>query len=292
VELKDEAPFIGFIALAEPSFEAHFTPCVEIGWRLAKAYWGRGLAPEGARVVLDYAFDRLGLEEVVSFTAATNTPSRWVMEKLGMSRDPAEDFDHPRIAPGHPLCRHVLYRIRLRPWEAEKPCQCRRALPGDGAGLAEVQVRSWRAAYRGRVADAYLQGLSVEQKAGGWEKVLQSDASFTLLAQEKAGQKIVGFITLGPCRDGDAPRDGLLELRALYIDPDHWRRGLGRQLTRLAMEECRQRKARRLVLWVLESNQEAQTFYQALGFRRDGGVKVDDRIEACPPVEWRYSRDL
>ena len=112
VELKAEAAFIGFIALAEPSFEAHFTPCVEIGWRLANEYWGRGLAPEGARAVLDLAFDRLGLEEVVSFTSATNAPSRRVMEKLGMSRDPADDFDHPRIPPDHLLCRHVLYRIR------------------------------------------------------------------------------------------------------------------------------------------------------------------------------------
>ena len=112
VELKAESAFIGFIALAEPSFEAHFTPCVEIGWRLAKEHWGQGLATEGARAVLDFAFDRLGLDEVVSFTAATNAPSRRVMEKLGMSRDPAEDFDHPRIPPGHPLCRHVLYRLR------------------------------------------------------------------------------------------------------------------------------------------------------------------------------------
>jgi RimJ/RimL family protein N-acetyltransferase len=112
VELKAEAAFIGFIALAEPSFEAHFTPCVEIGWRLAKAYWGRELAPEGARAVLAFAFDRLRLEEVVSFTAAANAPSRRVMEKLGMSRDPADDFDHPRIPLDHLLCRHVLYRAR------------------------------------------------------------------------------------------------------------------------------------------------------------------------------------
>lgn len=113
-ELKEEAAFIGFIALAEPTFQAHFTPCVEIGWRLAEAYWGRGLAPEGARAVLDFAFGRLGLEEVVSFTAAGNAPSRRVMEKLGMARDPADDFDHPRIPLDHPLCRHVLYRIRSR----------------------------------------------------------------------------------------------------------------------------------------------------------------------------------
>lgn len=109
-ELKAEGAFIGFIALAEPTFEAHFTPCVEIGWRLASPYWGRGLAPEGARAALDFAFGHLGLEEVVSFTSAINTPSRRVMEKLGMSHDPADDFDHPKLSPDDPLCRHVLYR--------------------------------------------------------------------------------------------------------------------------------------------------------------------------------------
>jgi ribosomal protein S18 acetylase RimI-like enzyme len=119
-------------------------------------------------------------------------------------------------------------------------------------------VHSWQAAYRGRIADTYLQGLSVEQQVRDWEKVFQADASFTLLAQEKDDQTIVGFITLGSYRDGDAPQDGLLELRALYIDPDHWRMGLGKKLTRLAMEECRQRKVGRLVLWVLESNSEAR----------------------------------
>ena len=155
-----------------------------------------------------------------------------------------------------------------------------------------VQVRSWQAAYRGRIAEAFLEGLSLEQKVRDWEKVLQSEDCFTLLAQEQDGQVIVGFVTLGPCRDGDAPLEGLLELRALYIDSGHWRMGLGRKLARLAMEECRRRKVGRLVLWVLESNMEAQLFYRGLGFQRDGEVKVDDRIEGCPLVERRYSRSL
>jgi ribosomal protein S18 acetylase RimI-like enzyme len=170
--------------------------------------------------------------------------------------------------------------------------QFRRALPCDGPGLAKVQVRSWQAAYRGRIADTYLQGLSVAQKVRDWEKVFQADASFTLVAQEKDDQTIVGFITLGSYRDGAGPQDGFLELRALYIDPDHRRKGLGRKLTRLVVEECRRRKVGRLVLWVLESNSEAQRFYQELGFQRDGEVKVDDRIKDCPLVEWRYSRSV
>jgi RimJ/RimL family protein N-acetyltransferase len=111
VEVSGGAPFIGFIGLAEPSFTAPFTPCVEIGWRLAHATWGLGYATEGARTVLACAFERLGLAELVSMTTPGNARSRRVMEKLGMQRDPAEDFDHPNLPPRSPLRRHVLYRI-------------------------------------------------------------------------------------------------------------------------------------------------------------------------------------
>jgi RimJ/RimL family protein N-acetyltransferase len=109
-ELKEAGAFIGFIGLAVPYFESHFTPCVETGWRLAAEYWGRGLATEGALAALRYGFEELGLAEIVSFTTVGNVRSRRVMEKLGMTHDPSDDFDHPRIAEGHPLRRHVLYR--------------------------------------------------------------------------------------------------------------------------------------------------------------------------------------
>jgi RimJ/RimL family protein N-acetyltransferase len=110
-ELRETGAFIGWIGLSAPTFEAHFTPCVEIGWRLAAEYWGRGLATEGARAVLDRATG-----EIVSFTTETNYRSRRVMEKIGLTHDPRDDFDHPRLPVGHPLRRHVLYRsakIRL-----------------------------------------------------------------------------------------------------------------------------------------------------------------------------------
>jgi RimJ/RimL family protein N-acetyltransferase len=109
-ELRESGAFAGYIGLSAPSFEAHFMPCVEIGWRLDAAYWNRGLATEGARAVLRYGFEVLGLREIVSFTTPANLPSRRVMEKLGMRHDPADDFDHPRLPEGHPLRRHVLYR--------------------------------------------------------------------------------------------------------------------------------------------------------------------------------------
>lgn len=111
VELIDSATFVGFTGLSFPSFEAHFTPCVEIGWRLAAAHWGRGYAGEAATLALRAGFVHLRLAQVVSFTSCHNLRSRRVMERLGMSHDPRDDFDHPRIAQGHPLQRHVLYRL-------------------------------------------------------------------------------------------------------------------------------------------------------------------------------------
>jgi RimJ/RimL family protein N-acetyltransferase len=115
-EHRESHVFMGFIGLQTATFEAPFTPAVEIGWRLAPQFWGQGLATEGAREVVRYAFDAAALQSLVSFTAHANVRSRRVMEKLGMRRDPAEDFDHPRLPVGHPLRRHVLYRL-WRPLE-------------------------------------------------------------------------------------------------------------------------------------------------------------------------------
>jgi RimJ/RimL family protein N-acetyltransferase len=110
-ELRSESRFIGLIGLSHPGFHAHFTPCVEIGWRLSRDVWGQGLATEGAQAVLRYAFHRIGLREVVSLTAEINLRSRRVMEKIGMRYNPADDFNHPNMIQGHRLRRHVLYRI-------------------------------------------------------------------------------------------------------------------------------------------------------------------------------------
>ena len=114
VELLDSSSFIGFIGLSVPAFDAHFMPAVEIGWRLAFEHWGKGLASEGARAALGFGFNDVGLEQVVSFTAPANLRSRRVMEKLGMTHDPHDDFDHPNLPEGHPLRRHVLYRMSNR----------------------------------------------------------------------------------------------------------------------------------------------------------------------------------
>jgi ribosomal-protein-alanine N-acetyltransferase len=114
VEVRASGEFIGFTGLAAPGFEAHFTPAVEIGWRLARSAWGNGYATEAARAALLFGFEDAGLTEIVSFTTVENWRSRAVMERLGMSHDPRDDFDHPSLPPGHPQRPHVLYRLGPR----------------------------------------------------------------------------------------------------------------------------------------------------------------------------------
>jgi RimJ/RimL family protein N-acetyltransferase len=110
-ELKSTGAFIGFVGLNVPNFKAAFTPCVEIGWRLAKEHWGNGYATEAANACLDYAFNQAGLTEILSWTYRGNLRSRHVMERIGMQRNPIEDFDHPALPANHSIRPHVLYRI-------------------------------------------------------------------------------------------------------------------------------------------------------------------------------------
>ncbi|HEX6118739.1 MAG TPA: GNAT family N-acetyltransferase [Dongiaceae bacterium] len=116
VELPGIAPFIGYVGLTVPRFEAHFMPAVEVGWRLASAHWGQGYATEGAQAALEFGFTQRGLGEIVSFTVPANVRSLRVMQRLGMTHDPADDFDHPRLPEGDPLRRHVLYRLGRARW--------------------------------------------------------------------------------------------------------------------------------------------------------------------------------
>jgi RimJ/RimL family protein N-acetyltransferase len=112
LERRSDGEFLGFTGLAWQTFEAPFTPCVEVGWRLGSSAWGHGYATEAAREALRYGFEVVGLDEVVSFTAVSHAASQRVMEHLGMHRNPADDFDYPNLPPGHQLRRHVLYRLR------------------------------------------------------------------------------------------------------------------------------------------------------------------------------------
>jgi len=115
VEVRGVTRFAGYVGLLEHTFEASFTPCVEIGWRLAFRHWGHGYATEGAQVALTYGFDVAGLDEIVSFTAVTNARSIAVMERLGMTR--VGEFDHPQLPHEHPLRQHVLYHQSAATWD-------------------------------------------------------------------------------------------------------------------------------------------------------------------------------
>lgn len=120
--LFETGEFIGFIGLEDVYFSAPFNksaPAVEIGWRLAFDHWGKGYATEGALAALKYGYETLGLGEIVSFTAVANQRSRHVMEKIGMHHRPEDDFDHPKLAEGHPLRRHVLYRLEKNRWQQQ-----------------------------------------------------------------------------------------------------------------------------------------------------------------------------
>lgn len=116
VEEKRSAAFIGFVGLNPVDFEAAFTPAVEIGWRIARAFWGKGYASEAARASADLAFDTLRLDELVSFTAIANQRSRNVMERIGMIHHPQGDFLHPKLPADHPIAPHVLYRLKAEDW--------------------------------------------------------------------------------------------------------------------------------------------------------------------------------
>ena len=115
VELKSENQFIGFIGVNQPMYNLPFSPCIEIGWRLARQYWGSGLATEGARAALNIAFSKLEFDEIVSFTPLINIPSISVMKKLGMT-DSNQNFIHPQVPEDSSLSEHVLYKITKDEW--------------------------------------------------------------------------------------------------------------------------------------------------------------------------------
>jgi len=130
VELVESGEFIGFVGLSVPRRALPCSPCVEVGWRLARRFWGRGLASEAARAALGAGFERIGLTEIVSFTALGNLRSRAVMERIGM-RDAHQDFEHPGVPEGHALRLHCLYRIDRPGFEAAM--QNRRLFPDQGS---------------------------------------------------------------------------------------------------------------------------------------------------------------
>lgn len=121
VARQSDGEAVGMVGLLVPTFQARFTPCVEISWRLARAHWGKGYALEAAAATLAFGFDELGLDAIVAFTVPANQRSWRLMEQLWMRRDPKDDFDHPNLPAGHPLRRHVLYRRSAAAWRQRAP---------------------------------------------------------------------------------------------------------------------------------------------------------------------------
>lgn len=115
LEVKGGPAFAGVIALQDVPFEAHFTPALEVGWRLIYEQWGHGYATEAARAAIDFAFSDLGRTEVVAMTAAINLRSQRVMQRLGMTYDATDDFENPLPDVGDRLRPHVLYRAKPLP---------------------------------------------------------------------------------------------------------------------------------------------------------------------------------
>ena len=124
VEVPGVSPFIGMVGLSVVPYQAHFTPAVQIAWRLARGHWGRGYASEAASAALAFGFEVAGLREIVAMTVPVNLRSQAVMQKLGMTQNPADDFDHPSVPARHPLVRHVLYRMTDDDWRrANRPAR-------------------------------------------------------------------------------------------------------------------------------------------------------------------------
>jgi RimJ/RimL family protein N-acetyltransferase len=120
VESRASGLFMGAVGLLRIGFAARFTPAVEVGWRLARQFWGQGFAVEAAQASLQFGFDQIRLTEIVAYASIRNVRSRRVMAKLGMSHDSAEDFDHPRISDNDPLRRQVLYRLTRDAWVSQR----------------------------------------------------------------------------------------------------------------------------------------------------------------------------
>ncbi len=164
----------------------------------------------------------------------------------------------------------------------------RRAVPDDAPALAKAHVDAWRAAYRGIVPDERLAKLSY---ARGEENFLRSmrEGPEETHAVEEAGA-VVGFLTLGPCRDADLDATTVGEIWGIYLAPEHWRHGIGTRLCRHAEELLAARGHRMIALWVFAENTRARSFYEAMGYAPDGATK---QLDFGVPLEVvRYRKDL
>jgi ribosomal protein S18 acetylase RimI-like enzyme len=163
----------------------------------------------------------------------------------------------------------------------------RRADPADARAIAEVSVAGWQEAYRGMLPDGFLDSLRVDSRERGWHEMLTRDEpgrTPAWVAEEEG--RVAGFVSCGPPRDEDVPLPGA-EIYAIYVRPELWRGGIGRALLDTATAHLRATGARTLVLWVLEANERARAFYEAMGWRPDGG-RQELELGGTSTIEVRY----
>ena len=166
--------------------------------------------------------------------------------------------------------------------------QIRPATIADARRIAEIHVAAWRIAYRGQMPDAFLEKLDVEKRAAFWQTQLSSQSYGVSVAE--TDQQIIGFCDLIPSRDRDADSQTTGEIAAIYVQPEHWRQGVGEELLGYALETARRKQFLAVTLWVLTTNHAARKFYEAMGFSLDGAAKVDQIVEykhELPEVRYR-----
>lgn len=161
----------------------------------------------------------------------------------------------------------------------------RPATDADAQPIAQIQVDTWRAAYRGHLPDAYLDQLNVESRSCFWRERISQAPGVTCIAE---AETVLGFCDLMPSRDRDASPPRVGEIVAIYIHPQHWRRGAGRMLGEHALREARYLGFESVTLWVLASNRNAIAFYEALGFMADNAQKTEKLPDGTELSEVRY----
>jgi RimJ/RimL family protein N-acetyltransferase len=268
--------FIGWIGLWTIGFDAHFTPAIEVGWRLLPEFWGQGYATEGAKASIQYGFDILQLDEIVSITVPANLRSRRVIEKLGMHRDPKDDFDHPKLPEGHPLRRHVLYRLQRSESENVEKIKSLALCPSHLIGPAvKTLIRPMNALDIAKIVSRYSFSWSTPEKTKVlWDTYYreQQDNIRTVAVLEKDNE-ILGYGSL--LRKPESPffvDKKVPEINAIWIDEDYRRQGLGtaliKWLEKLASQEGYQQIG--IGVGLYRDYGPAQKLYFQLGYVPDG----------------------
>lgn len=271
IDRKDDGAFIGRIGIRP-------TDCADIwniGFWLHPQHQGNGLMTEAAQVVIGFGFSTLGASAIEACHATWNTPSRRMLERIGMKEAGFFEQGYQKRGAWVPEYRMRIEREHFGAASASSPSissdpasGIRPATERDVTAIGRVHVDGWRAAYRGIMPDDLLAGLSSEQRAAGWAAFIKRDPQGLLVMVRDAA--VVGWVAFGQNRDGLA---GTGEVYALYVAPASWRLGCGRELLAAAERELQSRGFGAIVLYVLERNAPARTFYRRLGYAEDGSRK-------------------